>query len=32
MNVDFKQRKMFGENCFMDNDKMCFGVMLDRIK
>ncbi|MBE0391734.1 TfoX/Sxy family transcriptional regulator of competence genes [Flavobacterium sp. 7E] len=31
MNVDFKQKKMFGGNTFMVNDKMCFGIMQEEI-
>ena len=29
-NIDFTEKKMFGGICFMVDDKMCFGIMINK--
>lgn len=31
LNIDFIEKKMFGGNAFMINDKMCIGILKDEL-
>ncbi len=31
LNIDFYEKKMFGGNAFMINDKMCIGIMKEEL-